>query len=66
MPIYEYKCKQCGETFEEFQNVNEGNEKLVCPSCGTTKPERIMSAFASAGGSKGESASPSCSPTGFS
>ena len=66
MPIYEYKCNKCGETFEEFQNINEGNEKLTCPSCGEPKPERIMSAFSSAGGAKAEASGQSCSPSGFS
>jgi len=66
MPIYEYRCTKCGETFEEFQNVNEGNEKLTCPKCGEPKPEKMFSAFASTGNSKGGFPAQSCSPTGFS
>ena len=23
MPIYEYRCKQCGEVFEAFQKIND-------------------------------------------
>ncbi|MBD3306466.1 zinc ribbon domain-containing protein [candidate division KSB3 bacterium] len=32
MPIYEYKCEQCGETFEILQKVNEEplTECIVC------------------------------------
>ena len=66
MPIYEYKCTKCDETFEEFQNVNEGNEKLNCPKCGEPKPEKIFSAFAATGSNKDGFSSQSCAPSGFS
>ncbi len=33
MPIYEYKCKECGEHFERRQTVNEGPLTL-CEKCG--------------------------------
>ena len=33
MPTYEYKCRECGITFERFQHFAE--EPLrVCPECG--------------------------------
>ena len=67
MPIYEYKCKECGAQFEEFQNINDSSENVICPECGEKKTERIMSAFASFGSSAGSSAGSSCIPrTGFS
>ena len=32
MPTYDYKCLDCGHTFEEFQKIND--EPLVeCPKC---------------------------------
>jgi len=33
MPTYEYECKQCGFSFERFQNMSD---KLIttCPQCG--------------------------------
>jgi putative FmdB family regulatory protein len=31
MPIYEYRCRKCGEVFERFQKVNEGGDNLTCP-----------------------------------
>ncbi len=52
MPIYEYRCKKCCETFEVIQKVNEDNKGLQCPKCGADEPERVLSTFCSAGGSK--------------
>ena len=65
MPIYEYKCKNCGEKFEEFQSIGAGNEDVVCPNCNTPRPERLFSAFSSSGASVGSSSSGgSCGPSG--
>lgn len=33
MPLYEYKCKECGVRFERRQSVNDEPVK-VCPECG--------------------------------
>jgi putative FmdB family regulatory protein len=33
MPTYEYKCKNCGSSFEIFQNMKDEPLK-VCPECG--------------------------------
>jgi putative FmdB family regulatory protein len=32
MPHYDYKCEECGTTFELFQGMNEP-PVTVCPSC---------------------------------
>jgi putative FmdB family regulatory protein len=47
MPIYEYRCRKCKETFEVMQKVNEENRGLRCPKCETDEPERLLSAFCS-------------------
>jgi len=49
MPIYEYRCKRCGERLEVLQRVGAGPEGLACPSCGGEALEREASTFASAG-----------------
>jgi putative FmdB family regulatory protein len=51
MPIYEYRCVQCGHTFDAFQRVGADGKNLVCPVCNTPKPEKLFSAFASSGSS---------------
>ena len=61
MPIYEYRCRKCGEVFERFQKVNEGGDNLTCPYCGGRKPEKVLSSFSS---SKGLESASSCGPTG--
>ncbi|RKY04859.1 zinc ribbon domain-containing protein [Candidatus Poribacteria bacterium] len=42
MPIYEYRCKECGERFETLV-LSEG-EIPSCPSCGGDKVEKLISA----------------------
>jgi putative FmdB family regulatory protein len=65
MPIYEYKCSNCNEVFEEFQTIGGSNENLICPKCNTPRPERIFSAFASTGNSMGSlSSGGGCSSNG--
>ncbi len=47
MPIYEYKCKDCGSKFEVL--VYSNSEKVICEKCGSDDPERLMSGFAASG-----------------
>jgi putative FmdB family regulatory protein len=42
MPVYEYKCKKCGHTFERLQF--RGEEEARCPRC-EGRVTRIMSPF---------------------
>ncbi|MCI0515364.1 zinc ribbon domain-containing protein [candidate division KSB1 bacterium] len=46
MPIYEYRCTNCGHVFEKLQSIGADNSLLECPECHTPKPNRIFSAFA--------------------
>jgi len=41
MPTYEYLCKQCGHTFEEFQSMSDA-PLTRCPQCGTDNLARVM------------------------
>ncbi len=41
MPIYEYRCRNCGEIFEKIQNFGEGAESTPCPFCGEKDLERF-------------------------
>jgi putative FmdB family regulatory protein len=50
MPIYEYHCEDCDNSFETF--VQPGHYGIAqCPSCNSVKLSREMSVFASRGGS---------------
>ena len=42
MPLYEYRCKNCGHTFEKIQSFSAPEEK-ECPVC-TGEVERLISA----------------------
>lgn len=45
MPIYEYRCKDCQQVFEEWQKGFEDQEK-ICPVCGGASSRLISnSAF---------------------
>ena len=65
MPIYEYECRNCKETFEVLQKMGEGNEGLRCPKCDADRPEKLLSAFSSAA-SKGASSGSAHSAPGHS
>lgn len=41
MPIYEYRCMQCGKEFEEWQKFSDAPVD-VCPTCGG-KASRLIS-----------------------
>ncbi len=47
MPIYEYKCHDCGTKFEVLA-YNEDNQ-VKCEKCGSANSEKLLSKFASQG-----------------
>ena len=49
MPIYEYRCKACGERFEAIRPVGDTGRSLSCPECGKPRPEKLPSVFAATG-----------------
>lgn len=34
MPLYEYHCKDCLKTFEEFHPMKDSSKHQNCPHCG--------------------------------
>ena len=44
MPIFEFKCDQCGADFEEL--VFQSDEAVECPECGHPEVTKKPSAFA--------------------
>jgi putative FmdB family regulatory protein len=47
MPIYEFECEGCGARFEEL--VAAGVEGIACPSCGSERTRRLLSAVSPPG-----------------
>jgi putative FmdB family regulatory protein len=44
MPLYEFKCLDCGNLFELL--MLKPAQKAVCPSCESESVERVLSMFA--------------------
>jgi putative FmdB family regulatory protein len=45
MPIYEYRCEECGEGFELFVRSPSQAANPTCPKCGSQRVERAISLF---------------------
>ncbi len=43
MPIYEYKCSDCGEVSEILTGMGSRDEPATCKHCGSSDMERILS-----------------------
>jgi putative FmdB family regulatory protein len=68
MPIYEYHCDDCKESFEVFVRSMNAKVNAVCPKCGSEHVEKEVSAASALGLggdglSLGSSAS-ACAPSG--
>jgi putative FmdB family regulatory protein len=67
MPTYDYRCNDCGSTYDVFHKVREVVEDVVCPSCESARHTRLLSApNVAVGGKTGMdlSSAPSCEATG--
>jgi len=67
MPLYEYKCKSCGEVISELRTASQREEPLECPHCNGVA-EVILSTFATPGGDAGSrpdcwTSDTNCGPT---
>ena len=54
MPIYEYRCRDCGKSYEMLSGMQEADKDLECPECHSHAVERQLSSFSASG----------CGPTG--
>lgn len=63
MPMYEYRCQECGKLYEQLRRMSEADTNLQCPHCGGQKVERQVSAcsFSGTGSSSGGGG---CAPRG--
>jgi len=52
MPIYEIFCQKCGAEAEVL--VAKKDDPLLCPSCGSEKTSRLMSASSPRTGKSGQ------------
>jgi putative FmdB family regulatory protein len=41
MPLYSYRCPNCGHTFDQHHAIDQ-EPVLLCPSCGKAQMQRII------------------------
>ncbi|NOZ01695.1 MAG: zinc ribbon domain-containing protein [Deltaproteobacteria bacterium] len=62
MPMYDFKCPDCGLEFEELVRSATDSDGLLCPECGSGQVRREISApcvMSGSGGSSSFTGSPS-------
>lgn len=57
MPIYEYTCGNCEESFDKIVRFSEADQIPACPTCGEKETRKKISAGAVIGGASGSSSS---------
>jgi putative FmdB family regulatory protein len=50
MPIYEYRCEDCGTQFEKLVRRSTDAPEIECPSCGQKHLKQELSTFAAHAG----------------
>lgn len=69
MPMYGFRCPQCGSEFEVSRPMRDAGKPTTCPMDGAVS-SRIFTATATIGGAKQESATPAApqpqAPAGYS
>jgi putative FmdB family regulatory protein len=64
MPIYEYRCEDCGNKFEKLVRRMGETPNVECPACGQKHLKQEISTFAAhANGAAKSSEAPVC-PSG--
>lgn len=63
MPIYEYQCCSCSNTFEKLTFQGD-RDTIECPCCGARDVKKLLSAGSFMSG--GSSACSATAPKGFS
>jgi len=46
MPVYEYRCADCGKKFQTLVGVVASDDDEKCPHCGSAKTTKLVSRFA--------------------
>lgn len=62
MPIFEYRCGDCGAQFERI-HASSANGTVTCKKCESPRVEKLLSVFA-VGGASRAATSPEPGPCG--
>ena len=49
MPVYEYRCDDCGKKFDLFAPQRMSLEGVACRHCQSTRTHKLVSVFARVG-----------------
>jgi putative FmdB family regulatory protein len=63
MPIYEYRCLECGEEFEKLVRFSTATSEIGCPKCGGRQAEKLISAFSTRTSSTVAASAGACAPS---
>lgn len=66
MPLYEFDCLSCGQSFEKLVRSAAAVNEVVCPVCGQRHIQKKLSTFAATvkGGSSTITSAAACAPGG--
>jgi len=53
MPIYEFKCRKCGNVFERLCFASDDEKDITCPACQGNEVEKLLSSFSSVSSGSG-------------
>lgn len=62
MPIYEYRCRQCGEVFEQI--LLSAEARIDCRNCHSSDAEQLLSTFAVPGSARAAAETGPCGTCG--
>jgi len=63
MPIYEYRCQECGEKFEKLVRFSTSISEIECPKCGGRNVGKLISAFSARMSSTATASASACAPS---
>ncbi|MFZ0456682.1 MAG: zinc ribbon domain-containing protein [Ignavibacteriaceae bacterium] len=55
MPIFEYKCRECGTKYEVLHKSSENQNDIICPKCSSSNNKKLLSTFSASMGDSGYS-----------
>jgi len=58
MPIYEFRCAQCGHEFSLMRPMSQSGEASDCRRCGAPGARRLISRIAAIAGPAGTDSDP--------
>jgi putative FmdB family regulatory protein len=65
VPIYEFDCYECQESFEKLVRVSGKADEIICPVCGSRQVKKKLSLFAATlTGSRASTGAPSSCSSG--